>query len=70
MNHVDNSLIKSKIQYMIDHDFISPRLEEVYHTACKADFDSPRCQYFLYEFYIMRDQLNTHGKLSFELRRL
>lgn len=34
MNHADNSLTKSKIQFMIDHDFISDRLLSVYKNAC------------------------------------
>jgi len=65
MNHVDNSLLKNKIQYMIDHDFISERLLSIYHSACQQDFFSPRCQYFNYEFDLLKSNLNKHSKYYF-----
>ncbi len=63
MNNVDNAMAKNRIQFMIDHDFISERLLSVYHAACMTDFFSPRCEYFKYEFGLLRASLNHYGIL-------
>lgn len=50
-----------RYQYLIDHDFLSERLVSVYHSACDIDFFSPRCEYFKYEFQLMKESLNVYG---------
>jgi hypothetical protein len=62
MNFENNELEKSEIQYMIDHNLISSRLEVVYRQACFTDFDSPRCRFFRYEVDILEAYLNPYGK--------
>lgn len=54
MNHLSNSLARMRIQYMIDHDFFSERMLSIYHSACESDFYSPRCEYFKYEFQLLK----------------
>lgn len=34
----------------------------IYERACKIDFDSPRCQFFRYEFSIYTSYLNPYSK--------
>lgn len=48
MNFKDNSLDKSEIEYMWEHDFIDDRLWGIYRESCRKDFHSPRCRYFQY----------------------
>lgn len=61
MNHAGNSLAKNRVQFLIDQGFISERLLAVYQSACHADFFSPRCEYFKYEFDELRRNLNSHS---------
>lgn len=63
MNFEDHSLDKSEIQYMIDHDIVSNRLETIYHQACTADYTSPRCRFVLYELDILEAYLNPYSTL-------
>lgn len=46
---------------MIDHQLISNRMSLIYERACKKDFDSPRCQFFRYEFSIYTSYLNPYN---------
>lgn len=46
---------------MIDHQLISNRMSLIYERACKKDFDSPRCQFFRYEFGIYTSYLNPYN---------
>lgn len=46
---------------MIDHQLISNRMSLIYERACKIDFDSPRCQFFRYEFSIYTSYLNPYN---------
>lgn len=61
MNHLNNSLWKMRYQFLIDHDFLSERMVSIYHSACDTDFYSPRCEYFKYEFALMKQNLNRYG---------
>lgn len=61
MDFTDHSLDKTEIQYMINHQLISGRMESIYETACSRDFDSPRCSFFRYEFDIYLAYLNQYG---------
>lgn len=45
MNFRDNSLDKSEIEYMYEHDFVNQRLWSIYRHSCLKDFNSPRCRY-------------------------
>lgn len=49
MDFSDNSLDKSEIEYMYEHDFLDDRLFGIYRSSCLKDFNSPRCQYFQME---------------------
>lgn len=64
MDFTDNSLERAEIQYMIDHQLISNRMETIYERACARDFDSPRCMFFRYEFDIYRAYINDYSKAS------
>lgn len=61
MNFQDNSLDKSQIDYMVGHQSISNRMETIYSKSCYADFDSPRCQFFRYEFDIYNSYINKYS---------
>ncbi len=61
MDFTDNSLDKSEIQYMIDHQLISNRMETIYTRACSADFSSPRCMFFRYEFDVYLAYINQYS---------
>lgn len=61
MSFEDNSLDKSQIDYMIDHQSISNRMELIYRKSCYADFESPRCQFFRYEFDIYNAYINQYS---------
>ena len=65
MNFMDNSLNKSNIEYMIEHDFVDDRLQGIYKDACLRDFDSPRCNYFQYELKLDKDNVNPYSKFVF-----
>lgn len=67
MDFTDNSLDKTEIQYMLDHQLISSRMETIYERACFSDFDSPRCMFFRYEFDIYRAYINDYSK-SFTIK--
>jgi hypothetical protein len=63
MSFVDNELDKSQFQYMINHQLISNRMETIYERACFKDFESPRCQFFRYEFDIYLAYINQYGTI-------
>ena len=45
MDFTDNSLDKSEVQYLFNHDMISNRMMGIYHNACQKDYKSPRCKF-------------------------
>lgn len=61
MDFTDNSLDKTEIQYMIDHQLISNRMETIYYRACSKDFNSPRCKFFRYEFDVYIAYINQYS---------
>jgi hypothetical protein len=61
MDFTDHSLEKTEIQYMIDHQLISNRMELIYLRACSQDFESPRCKFFRYEFDIYLAYINQYS---------
>lgn len=64
MDFTDSSLTKSSIDYMVEHDFISERLINVYKEACSKDFYGPRCRFFRYEFDLLRSYINHYSITS------
>lgn len=64
MNFENNALDKTEIQYMIDHQLISTRMELIYLRACSRDFDSPRCKFFRYEFDIYLAYINQYSNFQ------
>lgn len=60
MTFEDHSLTKSSIDYMIGHEFLEHRLEDIYKLACGKDFKSPRCRYFRYEFDFSKAFVNPY----------
>ena len=62
MNFKDNSLDKSEIEYMIEHDFVDDRLHGIYRSSCLVDFNSPRCKYFRLELELDQEMVNPYSK--------
>lgn len=63
MNFGDDSLDKSEIEYMWEHDFIDDRQWTIYQESCKKDFHSPRCQYFQYELALDQSDVNPYSTI-------
>lgn len=62
MSFEDHSLEKSSIEYMIGHEFLSRRLEDIYKLACSRDFKGPRCRFFRYENDFAKAFVNPYCK--------
>lgn len=65
MNFGDDSLDKSEIEYMWEHDFIDDRQWTIYLDSCKKDFHSPRCKYFQYELGLDQRDVNPYSTIFF-----
>lgn len=62
MSFENDELHKSSVQYMYEHDFISPHLNEIYRQSCLTDYNSPRCRFFNFEFNEVRRFLNHYSR--------
>lgn len=60
-----DKLQESRVDFMISHNFIDPRLVPYWERSCKTDPDSAGCSYFYerYEDLIYRiDEYNVYGE--------
>jgi len=62
MSFENDELYRSSVQYMYEHDFISPHLMEIYRQSCSVDYLSPRCRFFNTQFGEVRRFINHYSK--------
>lgn len=61
MDFRDEGLERSRIDYVLQHEFAPPDLEHTYRVACTTDAQSAGCNYFKHRLGTLMDKLNPYN---------
>lgn len=63
MDFSNDELDKSRVEYLIDHEFIDPEVLGYWSNSCQVDPDSAGCKYFKFKLFQNIDEINVYSTI-------